>query len=94
MGSSFPDQRVNPHPLHWKHRVLTNGRPGKSLTELLTGRLSAPKQEDGGKNYTTGGRLWEEQDCTSLASVLFFFFNLYIVSLFVANLDLFFNVFI
>ena len=27
----LPDQGFNPSPLHWKHRVLTAGPPGKSL---------------------------------------------------------------
>ena len=27
--SWFPDQGSNPHPLHWKHGVLTTGPPGK-----------------------------------------------------------------
>ena len=31
MGPSFPYQGSNPHVLHWKHRVLTTGTPGKSL---------------------------------------------------------------
>ena len=26
----FPDKGSNPHPLHWKHRVLNTGLPGKS----------------------------------------------------------------
>ena len=26
----FPDQGSNPHPLQWKHGVLTTGLPGKS----------------------------------------------------------------
>ena len=30
MRSWFPDQGSNPHPLHWKHGVLTTGPPGKS----------------------------------------------------------------
>ena len=30
VGSYFPDQGLNPHPLHWKRRVLTTGPPGKS----------------------------------------------------------------
>ena len=29
MGSYFPDQGLNPHPLLWKHGVLTTGPPGK-----------------------------------------------------------------
>ena len=28
--SWFPDQGLKPYPLHWKHRVLTLGLPGKS----------------------------------------------------------------
>ena len=30
MGSQFPNQGSNPHPLQWKHRVSTTGPPGKS----------------------------------------------------------------
>ena len=30
MGSYFPDRGLNPCTLHWKHRVLTTGPPGKS----------------------------------------------------------------
>ena len=30
VGSKFPDQGLNLHPLHWKHRILTSGLPGKS----------------------------------------------------------------
>ena len=29
-GSYFPNQGLNPRPLHWKCRVLTTGPPGKS----------------------------------------------------------------
>ena len=25
--SQFPDLGLNPHPLHWKHRILTTGNP-------------------------------------------------------------------
>ena len=32
VGSYFPDQGLNPCPLHLKGRVLTTGPPGKSLT--------------------------------------------------------------
>ena len=28
---NFPNQGSNPHPLQWKHRVLTTAPPGKSL---------------------------------------------------------------
>ena len=31
VGSQFPDQESNLQPLHWQHRVLTTGPPGKSL---------------------------------------------------------------
>ena len=31
VGFQFPYQRVNPHPLQWKLRVLTTGPPGKSF---------------------------------------------------------------
>ena len=29
-GILVPHQGSNPHPLHWKHRALTTGPPGKS----------------------------------------------------------------
>ena len=29
-GIQFPDQGSNPGPLHWEHRVLITGSPGKS----------------------------------------------------------------
>ena len=31
VGSKFPNQEWNPHPLQWKHKVLTTQPPGKSL---------------------------------------------------------------
>ena len=31
VGSQFPDQGLNPCPLHWKCGVLTTGSPGNSL---------------------------------------------------------------
>ena len=31
VGSYFPNQGCNPHPLDWKGGVLTTGPPGKSL---------------------------------------------------------------
>ena len=31
VGSNFPHQGSNPCPLHWQHRVLTTGPPGKCL---------------------------------------------------------------
>ena len=30
-GIKFPDQGLNPGPLHWEHRVLPSGSPGKVL---------------------------------------------------------------
>ena len=30
-GSQFPDQGLNPCPLHWEHKILTTGPPGKPL---------------------------------------------------------------
>ena len=35
VGSQFPDNGSNPLPLQWKHRVLTIGPPGKSLSNEL-----------------------------------------------------------
>ena len=34
VGSRFPHQGLNLHPLQWKHGVLTAGPPGKSLRVL------------------------------------------------------------
>ena len=34
-GISFPDQGLNPAPLHWELRVLATGLPGKSLNTFL-----------------------------------------------------------
>ena len=34
-GIWFPDQGSNPGPLHWEHRVLATGPPGKSLFYYL-----------------------------------------------------------
>ena len=31
MWGQFPDQESNLHLLHWKHRVLTTGPPGKTV---------------------------------------------------------------
>ena len=41
VGSSFPDQGLNPCPLHWKRGVLTSGMPGKSASPLKSHLLSA-----------------------------------------------------
>ena len=30
VGTSIPDQKSNPLPLHWKHEALTTGPSGKS----------------------------------------------------------------
>ena len=32
VGFKFPSQGSNPHPLPWKHKVLTTGLPGKIPT--------------------------------------------------------------
>ena len=34
-GIQFPDQGLNPGPLHWEHRVLATGPPEKSLIFFL-----------------------------------------------------------
>ena len=34
-GSQFPDQGSNLCPLHWEHRVLTTGPPGKSQSQTF-----------------------------------------------------------
>ena len=34
VGSYFHNQGSNPHPLHWKCKVLTTGQPGKTLEPL------------------------------------------------------------
>ena len=51
-GSSFPDERPNPSPLQWKHRLLTSGPLGTSLSYRLTwekkdtwATLRLPRQE-------------------------------------------------
>ena len=36
VGSSFPTQGLNPHPLHWKNEVLTTGPLGKSLSLFIS----------------------------------------------------------
>lgn len=35
VGSSFPDQGLNPCPLQWMHRVLTTAQPGKPPTSYF-----------------------------------------------------------
>ena len=35
MGSWLPDRGLNLCPLHWKHRALTIGPPGKSLGDFF-----------------------------------------------------------
>ena len=41
VGSSFPDQVLNPHALHWKRGVSTAGLPGKSqVLVFLMSKLS------------------------------------------------------
>ena len=34
-GISFPDQGLNPGPLHWEREVLATGPPGKSEISLF-----------------------------------------------------------
>ena len=34
-GILFPDQWLNPSPLHWEHVVLVTGPPGKSQNEII-----------------------------------------------------------
>ena len=34
-GIQFPDQGLNPGPLHWEHRVLSTAPPGKSLCQAF-----------------------------------------------------------
>ena len=36
----FPQKGSNPCPLHWQHKVVTNGLPGKSRPFSLTTRFS------------------------------------------------------
>ena len=38
VGSLFPDQGSHTCPLHWKHRVLTTGLPGKSKLPFYISR--------------------------------------------------------
>ena len=38
-GIHFPDQGSNPGPLHWGHRVLATGPPGKSLSPFLINKI-------------------------------------------------------
>ena len=40
VGSQFPNQESDPRPLHWKHRVLTTGLPGKAHIHISTLSLS------------------------------------------------------
>ena len=35
VGILFPNQGLNPHPLHWKRGVFTTGPPGKSHTFFI-----------------------------------------------------------
>ena len=35
VGPQFQDHRSKPHPLHWKHGVLTTGLPGSPQEVLL-----------------------------------------------------------
>ena len=40
VGSWFPNQGSNPHPLHWKCTVLNTGPLGKSLSAVFSNSLS------------------------------------------------------
>ena len=41
-----PNRGLNPHPLHWKHRVLTTGPPGSPDSSILDNpRLKRKIQE-------------------------------------------------
>ena len=35
-GTYFPDEELNPGPLHWEHRALATGPPGKSPPSFLS----------------------------------------------------------
>ena len=43
-GTEFPDQGLNLCPLHWQHKVLTTGLPGKSLDSLKSVHNGAPSR--------------------------------------------------
>ena len=34
-GFQFPDQGLNPDPLHWEHGILATGPPGESPCMIL-----------------------------------------------------------
>ena len=56
MGSLFPDQGSNPCSLHWQHRVLATGPPGKSLGFLYKSiSLSKPYSFSGKKRKEKKG---------------------------------------
>ena len=38
----YPDQGLNPGPLHWECRVLATGLPGRSLSVLLIEIIAFP----------------------------------------------------
>ena len=42
VGSYFPAQESNLHPLHWKRGVLTTEPPGKSLLTLALTQFHPP----------------------------------------------------
>ena len=45
-GTYFPDQGLNPGPLHWEHGILAIGPPRKSLPCFLL--IPLPGERDGG----------------------------------------------
>ena len=53
MEPQFPNQGLNPGPLHWQHEVLTTRPPGKSLHYLIL-RVMIKLQSS--RTYGTGER--------------------------------------
>ena len=46
-GIEFPDQRLNPDPLHWENEVLATGPPGKLPCGFMgEGARETEAQED------------------------------------------------
>ena len=59
VGSCFPDQRSNPHLLHWKHGVLTTGPPGNSSINLILRELWSLPSCQLGEDALREMREWE-----------------------------------
>ena len=58
-GIKFPDQGLNPGTLHWEHRVLAAGPPGKSLEKTLESPLGCkiqPVHPKGNQSWVFIGR--------------------------------------